>query len=171
MWPKRDRTRFETLVRAYSADLYRFAYWLTRERALAEDLVQECFARAWKHLDQLQTEAAAKHWLFSIVRNEHARLYAKPRAERDACELEDVHELAAPMLSIPAGLALNQALDHLPPSHREPLLMQVLGGFSCAEIGIMLTLSEANVMARVSRARRALRALLDPADATLEHLS
>lgn len=171
MWPKSDRTRFETLVRAYSADLYRFAYWLTRERSLAEDLVQECFARAWKHLDQLQNEQAAKHWLFSIVRNEHARLYAKPRAERDTCELEDAHEIAAPMLSIPASLAVNQALDHLPLSHREPLLLQVLGGFSCAEIGTMLALSETNVMARVSRARRVLRELLDPADTLLERTS
>ena len=171
MWPKSDRTRFEILVRAYSADLYRFAYWLTRERSLAEDLVQECFARAWKHLDQLQNEQAAKHWLFSIVRNEHARLYAKPRAERDTCELEDAHEIAAPMLSIPASLAVNQALDHLPLSHREPLLLQVLGGFSCAEIGTMLALSEANVMARVSRARRVLRELLNPADTLLERTS
>lgn len=169
MWPNTDRVRFETLVRAYSADLYRFAYWLAHERSVAEDLVQECFARAWKNLDQLQNEQAAKHWLFSIVRNEHARLYAKPRVERDGVALDDISELAAPTLSIPAGLALHQALEQLPNSHREPLLLQVLGGFSCAEIGAMLALSEANVMARVSRARRALRDLLDPHTDAQEH--
>jgi RNA polymerase sigma-70 factor (ECF subfamily) len=43
-----------------------------------------------------------------------------------------------------------------------PLLLQVLGGFTCAEIGAMLSLSEANVMQRVSRARRTLRAFLEP---------
>ena len=42
MWPNRAKARFESLVRAYSADLYRFAYWMTRDRSLAEDLVQEC---------------------------------------------------------------------------------------------------------------------------------
>jgi len=162
MWPNRAKARFESLVRAYSADLYRFAYWLTRDRTLAEDLVQECYARAWQHLDQLQEDGAAKHWLFSIVRNEHARLYAKPRPEHNATPLDEIEEMADTLISLPARLELNVALSQLPDSHREPLLLQVLGGFSCAEIGAMLSLSEANVMQRVSRARRALRELLEP---------
>ena len=40
------REEFEQAVRAYSADLYRFAYWLCRDRHVAEDLVQETFLRA-----------------------------------------------------------------------------------------------------------------------------
>lgn len=162
MWPKRAKVRFESLVRAYSADLYRFAYWLSRDRTLAEDLVQECYARAWKHLDQLPEGGAAKYWLFTIVRNEHARLYAKPRPEHNATPLDEVEEIADSVISLPARLELNDALGRLPDSHREPLLLQVLGGFTCAEIGAMLSLSEANVMQRVSRARRALRELLEP---------
>jgi RNA polymerase sigma-70 factor (ECF subfamily) len=166
MWPSRAKARFESLVRAYSADLYRFAYWLARDRAIAEDLVQECFARAWKHFDQLVDDGAAKHWLFAIARNEHARLYAKPRPEQDATPLEQMEEMPDTMISLPARLDLHAALHHLPDGHREPLLLQVLGGFSCAEIGAMLSLSEANVMQRVSRARRALRNVLEP-DTTL----
>lgn len=42
-----NRQAFEHLVRAYSAELYRFAYWQCRDRGLAEDLVQGTFARAW----------------------------------------------------------------------------------------------------------------------------
>ena len=57
---------------------------------------------------------------------------------------------------------VNKALDQLTPGYREPLLLQLLGGFSCAEIAEMLLLSEANVMTRVSRARRVLRKLLEP---------
>lgn len=162
MWPDRAKLRFETLVRAYSADLYRFAYWLARDRTIAEDLVQECFERAWKHLDQLADDGAAKSWLFTIVRNEHARLYAKPRPEQDALLLEELEEVAGSMVSLPEHIDLRTALDRLPDSHREPLLMQVLGGFSCAEIGAIMSLSEANVMQRVSRARRALRDILEP---------
>ena len=169
MWPSRSRARFESLVRAFSADLYRFAYWLSRDRGIAEDLVQECFARAWKHLDQLADDDAAKSWLFTIVRNEHARLYARQRPEQDALLLEDIPELAGNLMPLSAQWEINDALHRLPESHREPLLLQVLGGFSCAEIGTMLSLSEANVMQRVSRARRALRELLEPQTSAQEN--
>ena len=43
-----QRQDFEQTVRAYSADLYRYARWLCRDRHMAEDLVQEAFVRAWK---------------------------------------------------------------------------------------------------------------------------
>ena len=93
MWPTRSKQHFELIVRAHSADLYRFAYWLARDRSVAEDLVQECFARVWKHFDKLQQDKPVKPWLFTILRNEHARLYVKPRLERNAVSLEIAEEV------------------------------------------------------------------------------
>ena len=162
MWPNRAKQQFELIVRAHSADLYRFAYWLARDRGVAEDLVQECFARVWKHFDQLQEDKAVKPWLFTILRNEHARLYAKPRLERNAMPLEAEEEVVDSSFCLQTHLDVNKALDQLAIGYREPLLLQLLGGFSCAEIGVMLSISEANVMTRVSRARRVLRKLLEP---------
>jgi RNA polymerase sigma-70 factor (ECF subfamily) len=52
--------RFEMLARAQTPGLYRYAYWLCRDRALAEDLVQETLLRAWRSLDSLREEAAAR---------------------------------------------------------------------------------------------------------------
>ena len=72
------QTRYENLVNAYSPWLYRYAYWLSGERAAAEDLVQETFLRAWRFLDSLKEEAAAKSWLTTILRRENARKFAKP---------------------------------------------------------------------------------------------
>ena len=63
--------------------------------------------------------------------------------------------------SRPEAFALRQSLAKLPEGYREPLIMQVLGGFSCEEIGRMLGLSANTVMTRVFRARKKLRALLD----------
>lgn len=151
-------SKYERLVRAYSSELYRYAYWLARERFTAEDLVQETFARAWKSWDGLRDDRAAKSWLYTILRNEHARLYERKRLDVDeACEID--------MLPDPAGgralenLELRDALRALPPSYREPLLLQTLGGFSCAEIGQMLGISEGAAMTRLTRARLALRKL------------
>jgi RNA polymerase sigma-70 factor, ECF subfamily len=146
---------FERTVRAWGADLYRFAYSLCRDRFGAEDLVQEALSRAWRSWESLREPAAMKAWLFTIVRNEHARTFARKRVELvDA----DVYELDLPDLSAPAGAGPDALLAALPLAYREPLVLQVLGGFSCREIAEMLHTSEGAVMTRLSRARQALRA-------------
>jgi RNA polymerase sigma-70 factor (ECF subfamily) len=151
------RHDFEHLVGAYSAELFRFAYWQCRDRGLAEDLVQETFARAWKARDQLQDLGAARPWLYRILRNEHARLFERKGL---AIAEEELSELPiADGLDLERDCAVREQVAMLAPQYREPLLMQVLGGFSCAEIGAQMGIGEAAVMQRLTRARLALRRL------------
>lgn len=152
----RNRTRFEAVVHAYSADLYRYAYWLCRDRFTAEDLVQETFARAWTNLSTLRDDSATKSWLYTILRNEHARLWERKHLAMD--DEQDLDTLADQRLGgIPEAYEMREALHALPPTYREPLLLQVLGGFTCEEIAEMMNLSTGAVMTRLSRARLALR--------------
>jgi RNA polymerase sigma-70 factor (ECF subfamily) len=149
---------FEETVRAHAADLYRYAYWLTRDRAQAEDVVQEALLRSWRAFPRLRERAAAKAWLFAIVRNEFLRAAggAAPAAESlDGLDIADER----PELF---GLEMRDALLALPPSYAEPLALQVLGGFSCAEIAGMIGASEGATMTRLTRARQALKRLLAP---------
>ena len=159
---------YESMVRAYSADMYRFAFWLCRDRNMAEDLVQETCLRAWKSWQNINDVQASKQWLFTILRREHARLYqsAKPvMVELETEELEEhVGYDAMPVLE------LNDMLEKLPITYREPLILQVLGGFSCQEIAEIINISEAAVMTRVSRARRLLRELLQDPEPVREKL-
>ncbi len=142
-------------MRAYCADLYRFAYWLCRDRHAAEDLVQEACLRAWRSWLELRDVSQAKAWLMTIVRNEHARSYSRRRNEAN---LDDMDENQLPSLpSFEAGVETAQVVRMLPETYREPLLLQVLGGFSCAEIAGMLGTSESAIMTRLTRARQALR--------------
>ena len=60
------------------------------------------------------------------------------------------------------GLELRDALLALPVAYAEPLALQVLGGFSCAEIGQMLGTTEGAAMTRLTRARQALKRLVAP---------
>ena len=149
------RDEFEQTVRAYSADLYRYGYWLSRDRFTAEELVQETFARAWAGWAELRDIKVVKQWLITILRNERARMYARkviPLAD------EDVHEFDIPHAAgVADDLDLRRRIERLPLSYREPLLLQVLGGFSCAEIASMLETSEGAIMTRLTRARQALR--------------
>src|SRR5271165_6343643 len=57
------QARFHALCQALRPDLLRFAVWLSRDRTIAEDVVQETLLRAWKAQDSLQDEKAAKSWL------------------------------------------------------------------------------------------------------------
>jgi RNA polymerase sigma-70 factor (ECF subfamily) len=152
-----SRSDFEYLVRAYSAELFRFAYWQCRDRGVAEDLVQETFARAWKSREQVRDVEAVKPWLYRILRNEHARLYERRALPVEDCDLSELP--VADGSDLERDAAVREQVAMLAPQYREPLLMQVLGGFSCAEIGRSLDISEEAVMQRLTRARLALRRL------------
>lgn len=159
--PTPGKTEFEQVVRAYASDLFRYLYWLCRDRALAEDLVQETFARAWKAWQAPPDEKAVKAWLYAIARNEHARLYEKKRPDVDPeAELDAV---AATPHDPNLALDLRKAFGLLPEAFRDCLLLQVLGGLSSADIAAASGSTEEAVNMRLSRARKALRFLLDGA--------
>src|SRR5688572_10268 len=139
------QAQFDALVRATSAELYRFAYWLCRDHALAQDLVQETFMRAWRALDDLREHAAAKPWLVTILRREHARLYERKRHDTEeiderTSELPDARDLPTPERAGEDAI-IRGAMATLPIKYREPLLLQVLGGLSCEEIATELKLT------------------------------
>jgi RNA polymerase sigma-70 factor (ECF subfamily) len=154
---------FDALIRATSPELYRYAMGLCHNTHVAEDLVQETFLRAWRAQDKLRDPKAARAWLYTILRNEHARLY-----ERQRPDVRDPHELPP----VPArgydtsaeAFVLRRALADLDLEYREPLLLQVIGGFSCKEIGEMLDLKTNTVLTRLFRARQALRRMLGDDD-------
>jgi RNA polymerase sigma-70 factor, ECF subfamily len=156
---KQRRARFQALCQSLRPDLLRFAFWLSRDRALAEDVVQESMLRAWKARDSLLDEAAAKPWLLTIIRREYARTF-----ERKRLTTVDVDELIAreePLLAAAEAQDMSDvraAMLRLPDEYREPLVLQVLLGYSTAEIASELDLSVPAVLTRLCRARRQLRA-------------
>jgi RNA polymerase sigma-70 factor (ECF subfamily) len=153
------RIRFETLVKTLAKDAFRYAFWLCGDRDTAEDIVQEAFTRAWKSLDQLNDDNAAKSWLFTILRRENARRYERYQPEIDALDPDEIAQRGDYDTSIEA-FVLRQALAKLPDIYREPLVLQVIGGYSIEEIAQQLGLSKGAVMTRVHRARQKLRETL-----------
>jgi RNA polymerase sigma-70 factor, ECF subfamily len=151
---------FGQLLESLRPDLVRFAYWLARDRSIAEDVVQEAMLRAWRARLELKDAAAARHWLLTIVRREHARLYERKRLV--TVDLNDVIAREDAALARAADgelLDLRSAILRLPDEYREPLVMQVLGGYSTAEIAKEMNLSTPAVLTRLFRARNRLRAI------------
>lgn len=170
------RRRFDRIVAVFHHDMYRYALWLSRDRAVAEDVVQESLLRAWRSLDALRDADAAKSWLLTIVRRETARHFERRRP--DALDIDDLTpaqaaEVAAERASEDAASddpasddneqvhALRAAINELEDGYREPLVLQVLFGYSTQEIATHMGLKQGAVLTRLHRARLKLKETLD----------
>lgn len=154
------QNRYEALVRALHADVYRYALWLIKDKTIAEDVVQETFLRAWKSLDSLKDENAAKAWLITILRRENAR-----RFERKQLDTVDIDELSIidPVETSEENIGqreIRRAIASLSEEYREPLTLQIIMGFSGDEIAEQLNLNKNTVMTRLFRARNQLKEIL-----------
>ena len=156
------RQRFDQIVGVFHQDMYRYAAWLSRDRAIAEDVVQEALLRAWKSLDALRDDAAAKPWLLTIVRRENARYF-----ERRRLETVDIDNLTASQAALLAEQPdddlrdMRQAIYALDDDYREPLVLQVLMGFSTNEIAEQMGLKQGAVLTRLHRARAKLKDVME----------
>ena len=145
----------------YHQDMYRYAVWLCRDRAIAEDVVQEAMLRAWKSLDALREETSAKQWLLTIVRRENARYF-----ERKRLETVDIDNLTASQAALLAEQAddqldsMREAIFELEDDYREPLVLQVLMGYSTQEIATQMGLKQGAVLTRLHRARLQLKEVM-----------
>jgi RNA polymerase sigma-70 factor (ECF subfamily) len=156
--------KYEALVRAYAPDLFRYACWLCRSKAVAEDLVQETLLRAWKNLSQLKDVAAARSWLLQILRNENARRFERKQFEYTDTEqdLLPAAEQFDPEISLAAD-RLEQKILALPAQYREALTLQLLFGMSGEEIAEVTQANLNTVNTRLFRARMLLRQQLETA--------
>ncbi len=164
----RDRIRrFEADVLTHLDDLYRAAVRLTGNAAEAEDLTQDTCLQAFERLDQLRSSAAARVWLFAILRTIFLRrierqtrssaveIFDSPTLEAGEV-LQDTYEALRPIQETPLG-EVREALRRLPLAFREPLVLAHVGGFSYKEIAEILAIPLGTVMSRLFRARRLLR--------------
>ncbi len=152
------KQRFDRLVGVWNRDMYRYAAWLCRDPAIAEDVVQEALLRAWKSLDGLRDDAAAKQWVLTIVRRENARYFERKRLE--TVDIDNLTASQAAMLAESSDSDLDdvrQAIYRLEDDYREPLVLQVLMGHSTKEIAALMDIKPGAVLTRLHRARNKLK--------------
>lgn len=152
------KTCFEKIVNDYSSDIYRFAFWLSKNHSISDDLVQETFLRAWKGFDKLKDENKIKAWLITIVRRENIRRFERKQLKLvniDDVVIEDQNN-CDPQLNV-EFMQLSEAIFNLEYKYREPLALQVFGGFNSTEISKKLELNISTVNVRLYRGRNKLR--------------
>jgi len=148
---------FENMIRAYLPDLYRYAYWLCKDEQIAEEIVQESLLRAWRRVRKLKDLKAIKSWLLAIVRNEHNHHYSRKYPE--SIEITETSSGGENMYVHHSTDRddLRKALYTLDAMYREPIILNVLMGFSVEDISVYMGLRTSVVCTRLFRAKEKLR--------------
>jgi RNA polymerase sigma-70 factor, ECF subfamily len=161
--------------------LYGFAMVLTRDRAEAEDLVQETYLRATRAFGRLQPDSNLKGWLFAIMRNlrlnqlrgaNHRPQFVEIDAEEDWQWMDpaavDPYQVLAQKVE---REQLRAAINQLPDHYREVVVLRDLEGFSYQQIAGILQCPAGTVMSRLGRARERLKFYLTAVSPKHAHLS
>lgn len=155
---------YNTWVRDHYRFLFRSAWALTGSRAVAEDVVQDCFELAWRHMDQLRDRSLARPWLFQILRREAFRNLA-PSAEAPAEPYDEGSDERVGRDAIAAAdqrMDILEAMRKLPAIHREVLTLFYFEDMPVAEMALALDVATGTVLSRLNRAREALRQRMQP---------
>lgn len=160
-----DRSAFATLIERYWDGLYRWLCRLTRDAAIAEDLVQETFLKAYAALRSFQAGSNLRAWLFRIAHNNFVnqkRLIRRNRQSLAAEIAEDRYNPVTAALSRETLARIADAISRLPSDFRGALLLRVEEGLSFREIGEILGITEETARWRVFKARQKLMTVLAP---------
>jgi RNA polymerase sigma factor (sigma-70 family) len=157
--------RFEQTVVPHLDAAYNLSRWLTRNDADAQDVVQEAYLRAFKFFGSYHG-GDSRAWLLTIVRNTCYTWLQQNRARELTTEFdEEVHSTESPnpetlLIEGANKQLLKHALDELPVSYREVVILRELEGLSYKEIADITDVPVGTVMSRLARARKRLQAVL-----------
>jgi RNA polymerase sigma factor (sigma-70 family) len=155
---------FERLYQRYVADVYRYAVYVLRDGAEAEDVTQAAFLNAFRAYQRGERPHKPRSWLLTIVHNECRRHFrTKSRRPSEVALDEGLTADLAPDEDVPTPEEIRRALGELSFNQRSALVMRELEGRSYAEIARTLDLSVSAVETLLFRARRAMREQLEGA--------
>jgi RNA polymerase sigma-70 factor (ECF subfamily) len=172
------REDFTNDAMQYAPQLFATALRMTRNRADAEDLVQETFLKGWRAFDSYQQGTNLRAWLFRIMTNTFINKYNSQQRRPQETELDEVEELYLfrrmgafdqskmthsaedQMLELFTDEEVKNAIEELPETFRIPVLLSDVEGFSYKEIAEMLEVPIGTVMSRLHRGRKAMQKML-----------
>lgn len=164
-----DDQAFEQLLKSYLSAVYNFIFQMTRDRAVAEDLTQETFIKAWKHLARFDQKKSFKTWLFTIAKNTTYDFFKKKKMipfsyfedEEGKNRLDTVSEGTPLPDEVLAAAETSKELDHalqrIPQQYRELLLLAYREDFSLQEIAEILATPYNTIKSRHQRALKRLK--------------
>ena len=154
-----DTQAFGELYEMFSKDMYRFAWYYTGERYLAEEAVSEAALSAFENIPSLKKASSFKPWLFKILYNECKRQQKSKIISVSFCESTD-EEKEYITGDADEAIALKNALKKLSDEEREILILYYSCGYSSKEISSITGIRASTLRSKISRATEKLRKLL-----------
>src|SRR5579883_806480 len=159
-----SQTAFEELFARHKGPLYTYCLRMIGEKDRAGDAFQETFFRAIKYKDSFDARQQFSSWLFAIARNVCRRILTGDNmfADFDDAAAEESNSVEEPQLDYTEKKTIAEALLQLPPALREAMLLFEYDGFTYEEIAGITNVGLSLVKVRIHRARKMLRAILQP---------
>jgi len=158
--PMERSSRFDELFAAYSADIVAYCSWRTTAASDAEDAAAEVFLTAWRRLDEVPADDAARVWLYATARRVLANQH-RSRRRRIALKERLARQAAPASQEWPGATGedalVHEALHRLSPRDREVLLLAEWEGLTPSQIGTAMGCSAVTARGRLHRARRRFR--------------
>lgn len=173
-----DQAMFADQAMEYAPQLFSAAMRMTRNRADAEDLVQETYLKGFRSFHTFTEGTNLRAWLFRILTNTYINRYRAKQRRPDETDLADVEDLYLyhrlgtlddasrgrsaedSLMEILADDEVKAALEGLPDNFRLPVVLADVEGFSYKEIAEMLEIPIGTVMSRLHRGRKAMHKAL-----------
>ena len=167
-----DKAEFSRLVEANYEMIYRLSIRMVNNPQDAEDILQETFLKAYRHLKNFDGRSSLSTWLYRIATNEALMFLRRQKPgqisieepldtddiEQEPIQIVDWGSLPeSELLSTEAMAYLNKAVEKLSPSLRAVFILRDIQGLSTQETSEVMSISETAVKTRLSRARLSLR--------------
>ena len=161
-----DTAYFEELYEKYATDVLRVSYFYLGDRQKAEDVCQDVFVRLMTTSPQLQ-EGREKAWLLKVALNRCRDLWRGAWLKRVVLGSPAFELVPAPdeIDSLAEKQEIMQAINQLPATFKEVILLHYYQGYGISEIAEMMELPEGTISSRLSRGRKKLESILKGGDA------
>jgi len=170
------KAEFERVALPQLSHLYTSAFYLTKDKTEAEDLVQETYLRALRFFHKFQPGTNCRAWLLSIMRNLFINRYQQKKREAETVDWEEIDQVYDSMVGQgekaerdnPEALLISQLMDEevekalreLPEEYRTAIVLVDIEELSYEEAAKVMECAIGTIRSRVSRGRRLLQVAL-----------
>lgn len=146
---------FQEVYQLYFQDVYKYVLSLSRDPALAEEITQETFFKALKHIDSFRGQCRLYVWLCQIAKNTYYTHLEKQNRREPEPEAAGEDSLEDRLLTEESAFEIHKVLHHLPEPYKEVFSLRIFGQLSFRQIGELFSKTES--WARVTYYRAKLK--------------
>ncbi|MEP7269299.1 MAG: RNA polymerase sigma factor [Saprospiraceae bacterium] len=155
----RDEWVFKGIYNRHHNALWRVAMYLTNDKVVAADLVQETWLKATKGLEMFQWKSSLRTWMIKILFNTHKEFIRQKKYVEDIDQVKNINDLKVDRIQM--QLDHRSILNQMPEGYKSILLLHDVEGYTHEEIARIMDIAEGTSKSQLHHARKKYRSLLD----------